>query len=529
MNLAEKRQSDNSVLPGYAYAFDYDDIGNRETATANGRVSNYSSDALNRYLARGTPLWADVRGKALGTASVLVNDELATRTGEDFYLAAPVSGLKENALRIQAARPSPEQAVTEDRSVLVPAVPESFVYDADGNLTQDGLWNYEWDGENRLKAQELRSDVATTTWKRLEYAYDGQGRRVQKVVKSKTGGAWTTLSDTRFLYDGWNLLAEYAYSGTTFTLVRSHAWGLDLSGSAQGAGGVGGLLWTKVAATAKTYAAGSDANGNVVVYVDCADGSVAGRRDYGPFGEAVMTTGVAASLPFGSSTKFEEKETGLYYYGLRYYNPSTGRWPSRDPIEERDAANLYLFVRNSPLENFDYLGMATIVNAFTALGKRGVKVEGRSIVYGETDATGLEWSTSIIKENGYFRIKVADGPKLSGWYWWSYKEGSKAHEEEHVRRWVDNYQRFVDYLDTIKERCLPRVRCAQGLINDAFRVYSLRGITKNLEYDAAEYGHLFPEKHDQAKDARKEWIKAVDSYNAKITKCWRDFSCASKE
>ena len=59
-----------------------------------------------------------------------------------------------------------------------------------------------------------------------------------------------------------------------------------MSGSAQGAGGVGGLLWTKVAATAKTYAAGSDANGNVVVYVDCADGSVAGRRDYGPFGVA---------------------------------------------------------------------------------------------------------------------------------------------------------------------------------------------------------------------------------------------------
>lgn len=368
VNLAEKRQSNNSVLPGYAYAFDYDDIGNRETATANGRVSNYSSDASNRYLARGTPLWADVRGKALSTASVLVNDELATRTGDDFYLAVPVTGSKENALKIQAARPSPEQAVTENRSVLVPAVPENFVYDADGNLTQDGLWSYEWDGENRLKAQELRSDVAATTWKRLEYAYDGQSRRIQKVVKTKAaaGGAWTDLSDTRFLYDGWNLLAEYAFSSGTFSLARSHAWGSDLSGSAQGAGGVGGLLWTKVAATAKTYAAGSDANGNVVVYVDCADGAVVGRRDYGAFGEAVLTTGVAGALPFGFSTKFEEKETGLYYYGFRYYNPSTGRWLSRDPIEEGDGPNMYAFARNNALAYIDPDGRAaTQINGGT--------------------------------------------------------------------------------------------------------------------------------------------------------------------
>jgi RHS repeat-associated protein len=359
VNLAEKRQSNNSVLPGYAYAFDYDDIGNRETATANGRVSNYSSDALNRYLARGTPLWADVRGKALDTASVLVNDELATRTGEDFYLAVPVSGLKENTLKIQVARPSPEQAVTETRSLLVPTVPENFVYDADGNLTQDGLWNYQWDGENRLKAQELRSDVATATWRRIQYAYDGQGRRIQKLVTTapSPGGTPTTTSDTRFLYDGWNLVAEYSYSGATFTLVRSHAWGLDLSGSAQGAGGVGGLLWTKVAATAKTYAAGSDANGNVVVYVDCADGSVAGRREYGAFGEAVLTTGIAGSLPFGFSTKFEEKETGLYYYGFRYYSPSTSRWLGRDPTEEDGGLNLYGIIYNDPVNYTDYLGL----------------------------------------------------------------------------------------------------------------------------------------------------------------------------
>jgi RHS repeat-associated protein len=407
VNLAEKRQSNNSVLPGYAYAFDYDDIGNRETATANGRVSNYSSGALNRYLARGTPLWADVRGKALSTASVLVNDELATRTGEDFYLAVPVSGLKENTLKIQAARPSPEQAVTETRSLLVPAVPENFVYDADGNLTQDGLWNYQWDGENRLKVQELRPDVANATWRRIQYAYDGQGRRIQKLVTTapSPGGTPTTTSDTRFLYDGWNLVAEYSYSGATFTLVRSHAWGLDLSGSAQGAGGVGGLLWTKVAATGKTYAAGSDANGNV--FVDCADGSVAGRRDYGAFGEAVMTTGVAASLPFGFSTKFEEKETGLYYYGFRYYNPSTGRWLSRDPISERGGLNLYGFVENDGLNKADLAGLLSIDLKFSPESPRKMGYSYASFSSaGTIGGTTIEYEVDCKCVKGEVKCKV---------------------------------------------------------------------------------------------------------------------------
>jgi RHS repeat-associated protein len=302
---------------------------------------------------------------------------------------APVLNLKENALKIQAATASPQKAITQSRSVLVPAVPEAFVYDLDGNLLQGGLWTYEWDADvarqrgdgapkarlegcrvrvplgrtrqqNRLTAQELRSDVSTTTWKRLEYGYDREGRRIRKLVKTKTSpsGTWTTASDTRFLYDGWNLIAEYTYALSTFTLLRSHAWGLDLSGSAQGAGGVGGLLWTTVAATAKTYAAAADANGNVIAYVDLADGAIAGKRDYGAFGEALVITGVAGSLPFGFSTKYEEKETGLLYYGFRYYNPSVGRWSNRDSFEENGGLNLYCVVSNNAIYYYDTLGLA---------------------------------------------------------------------------------------------------------------------------------------------------------------------------
>jgi RHS repeat-associated protein len=48
----------------------------------------------------------------------------------------------------------------------------------------------------------------------------------------------------------------------------------------------------------------------------------------------------------------------MTYYGYRYYDPVTGRWPSRDPIAERGGVNLYGFVGNNGVNDLDYLGMA---------------------------------------------------------------------------------------------------------------------------------------------------------------------------
>lgn len=48
---------------------------------------------------------------------------------------------------------------------------------------------------------------------------------------------------------------------------------------------------------------------------------------------------------------------GMAYYGYRYYDPVTGRWPSRDPIEERGGVNLYGFVGNDGVNGVDVLGL----------------------------------------------------------------------------------------------------------------------------------------------------------------------------
>jgi hypothetical protein len=50
-------------------------------------------------------------------------------------------------------------------------------------------------------------------------------------------------------------------------------------------------------------------------------------------------------------------ETGLVYYGMRYYLPQLGRFISRDPIEELGGVNLYAFCGNDGTNRFDYLGM----------------------------------------------------------------------------------------------------------------------------------------------------------------------------
>ena len=51
------------------------------------------------------------------------------------------------------------------------------------------------------------------------------------------------------------------------------------------------------------------------------------------------------------------KTMGVTYYGYRYYDPVTGRWPSRDPIGEQEGMNLYGFVGNNGISLHDYLGL----------------------------------------------------------------------------------------------------------------------------------------------------------------------------
>jgi RHS repeat-associated protein len=122
-------------------------------------------------------------------------------------------------------------------------------------------------------------------------------------------------------------------NGPNNALVRAYTWGNDLSGTPQGAGGVGGLLMVKPAGANAMFAA-YDGNGNHTSLVDAVTGNFQARCEYGPFGELLRMTGPqSAANPFRFSTKYADDETDLVYYGYRFYNPSTAIFSDRNVLE----------------------------------------------------------------------------------------------------------------------------------------------------------------------------------------------------
>ena len=109
-------------------------------------------------------------------------------------------------------------------------------------------------------------------------------------------------------------------------VTRSYVWGLDLSQTLQGAGGVGGLLCSvhsPQGGSAATYYATADANGNITDYID-ESGAVSASFTYDAFGQ-VVSESIAQGLepnafPHRFSSKYWDSETDLSYYGFRYYS-----------------------------------------------------------------------------------------------------------------------------------------------------------------------------------------------------------------
>jgi RHS repeat-associated protein len=159
------------------------------------------------------------------------------------------------------------------------------------------------------------------------------------------------------VWDGQVLLAVLdGENHPVVTLMR----GLDLSGTMQGAGGVGGLLAVSLRNEGAHFVC-YDGNGNVVALVNAADGSESGRYEYGPFGELLRVTGpVAKANPLRFSTQYADDMTGEMRYLFPDYAPATGRWPNRDPIGEKGGINAYGFVGSSPLNAVDPFGFLEV-------------------------------------------------------------------------------------------------------------------------------------------------------------------------
>ncbi|MBX3410799.1 MAG: hypothetical protein KF859_13055 [Phycisphaeraceae bacterium] len=297
------------LMPGQQFEYTFDHIGNRtqtksggDSAGQNLRTATYTPNLLNQYTSRTVPGTVDIMGFAPAANSVTLATPLGGtpvaadfRSGE-FYQKA-LSWTNTSVARFEGVEIDTDDAqagAEETRWVFLPKTPEAFSHDPDGNLLSDGKWLYSWDGENRLIAMETNSSLPEAMPPlRLEFVYDYMSRRCVKRVFDKSpfeafapmggdaimegsaaamvqtddapaepenaGGAgggvvipigWSLKSTVKYVWDGWNLSAELDGQNA---VRRTCAWGLDLSGSEQGAGGVGGLVFQYLAKTDATH------------------------------------------------------------------------------------------------------------------------------------------------------------------------------------------------------------------------------------------------------------------------------------
>lgn len=295
-----------------------------------GTSATFSYDAQAQLNLAPTPSWVGTPGA----------QSLAARNGGWAY---DLAGNRNSESGASSTSYTP--GVNNQYTAITGANAESTLgYDTEGNMTADGTWSsYVYDHENRLVSMTNASATMTI-------AYDYLGRRIRKTV---TGSG---ASDTKFVWAGWTLVGDLSASDGA-TPLRGYIWGPDFTDARGLAGGAGALL-AQTSASGIAYAM-PDQHGNIAGYLD-ANGNIVAAWEYSPFGKIVNSYGNVASYPIGYSSKYADPESGLVYYGMRYYSAKHGRFINRDPLEEDGGNNLYAMTQNRGVSGWDVLGLTTI-------------------------------------------------------------------------------------------------------------------------------------------------------------------------
>ncbi len=210
----------------------------------------------------------------------------------------------------------------------------TFTYDANGNLASKSeagsLTEYSYDIENRLTQVKKNAAVIAT------YQYDGDGGRTKKTAVNPTTQQTQTTTYVGSLYE------EIDGQKIAYVMLGNMVVGSLRDGK---------MLYYH-----------TDHLGSTNVVTD-AQGAVKELTEYQPFGtegrhEKYGTSDEVALYYFTGKPK--DDETGLYYYGARYYNPSLGRFITPDTIIEDPAnpqsLNRYSYVLNNPINRIDPTG-----------------------------------------------------------------------------------------------------------------------------------------------------------------------------
>ncbi|MBU7022473.1 MAG: RHS repeat protein [Theionarchaea archaeon] len=250
----------------------------------------------------------------------------------------------------------------------------SLTYDDNGNRTQktkgDDTWDYTYDYANRLTAIEENSETIG------DYVYDGDGRRIQVTENSVT---------TTYIYSGLDVVYEATSTGTACYIY----------------GPTGRLAKrTTVGEESSIFYYSGDHLGSTRLTTD-GSGNIIAAVTYHPFGEVSTQEGTE----YYTFTGKELDETGLYYYGARYYDPDLGRFITRDSVRgymsRPQSLNRYTYCYNNPIKfvdqwgNFACLGGVVLLGGLSATGIGlavvGIILAGAAIYYAYDKYIDKDW------------------------------------------------------------------------------------------------------------------------------------------
>ena len=225
-----------------------------------------------------------------------------------------------------------------------------FEHDDNGNMTrqvkkiagvikQEKIFQYDF--ENQLTSIEERKPLVNdpaelAQVKMSKYKYDGFGRRMKKDVNNLI----TEKQKTKYyLYSGMRVINEIGQDGKIDTgFVYGHTKIAQKSYKREEVNGV------EVEKKSLGYIY-QDPLGSAVIMAD-KKGNIVQQEEYAPFGELLYS--VYRNNKTKNNYKFTGKEldeeSGMHYFGARYYDPKLGRFITKDPI--RDGINHFVYAEN---------------------------------------------------------------------------------------------------------------------------------------------------------------------------------------
>ncbi|WP_153559448.1 RHS repeat-associated core domain-containing protein [Roseimaritima sediminicola] len=302
----------------------------------------------------------------------------------------------------------------------------NYTYDDEGNtlsktsIATGEVTEYAWDHRNRLVLVTERVSAGGTITQQVEFIYDAFDQRVGKRVDSDGDGTWdrdeafvwadgqTVLrfvdSDGEAVSESFRIANRYLYGDAVDEVLadEQYAAGSEPAVNSSTASTTAGeTLWT-IADHLGSVRDLVDNNGVVRQHVAYDSfGNRLVEQDYDASGTAIASSHASAvDTLFGYTGRDWDADVELQNNRARWYDPTTGRWLSQDPIGfAAGDANLYRYVGNGPTTKIDPSGLEWVTSHSTVSGPlvwiyTGVWEVDTEIYYGATDQGG-----ESVKEN----------------------------------------------------------------------------------------------------------------------------------